>query len=68
VNADHTPDVSGRTALPVEPPCDVCLEPVAFDPTTRRYLHTVPTSCRGMDGMVSAVPLREWSDLRRAHR
>lgn len=68
MNAGPPPDILGTAALPVEPPCDVCFEPVAFDPRNRRYSHTAPTSCQGMDGMVLAVPLREWDDLRRARR
>jgi len=68
MNAGPLPDVSSRTALPVEPPCDVCFEPIAFDPRTRRYSHAAPKSCRGMDGTVLAVPRREWDDLRRTRR
>jgi hypothetical protein len=65
VNSGHAPKVSGHRPLPVEPPCDVCFEPVTFDSQTQRYSHTAPTWCRGIDGMVLAVPLREWDDLRR---
>ncbi|MGH3565037.1 MAG: hypothetical protein ACRDRH_03180 [Pseudonocardia sp.] len=51
--------------LPVEPPCDACLGPVRFDPCTRRFSHTGPTSCRGIDDLILDVPRREWEDLRR---
>ncbi len=42
------------------PPCDVCLEPVQFDPLTRLFTHPRPTACRGIDGVILDVPHREW--------
>lgn len=37
--------------------CDVCGEPVSFDPMTRTFSHRTQTWCRGIDGVVlSASP------------
>ena len=65
MNGGAASDESGRAAVPVEPPCDVCFQSVRFDPRTRRFWHTVPTSCQGIDGVVIAVPRRERDDLSR---
>jgi hypothetical protein len=56
---------AARTLAPVEPPCDACFDPVWFDPHTRQFFHTVPTPCRGIDGVILDIPRREWEDLRR---